>query len=104
DVVDDPDSVAATDLAGPLEQLDQPQPLAVQPDRNAALELDPDHLGLVGGVLRAGDQLEHVVLGRVAELLDPTALAGAAPDVVVDRVGHGLGPPLYRDPVLPRVA
>src|SRR5204863_1581312 len=38
------------------------------------------------------------------ELLDPPALAGAAPQVVVDRVRRHLGSALDRDPVLARVA
>ena len=40
DVIDDPDAVAGPDLGGTLEQLDQPEPLAVQRDRAALLEPD----------------------------------------------------------------
>ena len=72
-------------------------------DRDAGLELDRDRLGLVGRLLGAGDQLEDVVLGRVVEVLDPAALRGAAPEVVVDRVGRDLGAALDRDAVLARV-
>ena len=62
-----------------------------------------DRLGLVGRLLGAGDELEDVVLGRVVEVLDPAALRGAPPEVVVDRVGRRLGAALDRDPVLARV-
>ena len=47
-----------------------------------------------------GDELEDVVLGRVVEVLDPATLRGAAPEVVVDRVGRHLGAALDRDAVL----
>ena len=57
-------------------------------------------LGLVGRLLGPGDELEDVVLGRVVEVLDPAALRGAAPEVVVDRVGRDLGAALDRDAVL----
>ena len=76
------------------------QPLAVERDRHPRLELDRDRLGLVRRLLRAGDQLEDVVLGRVVEVLDPATLRGAAPEVVVDRVGRDLGAALDRDAVL----
>ena len=72
-------------------------------DRHAALELDLDDLRLVRRLLGTGDELEHVVLGRVVELLDPAALARAPPQVVVDRVRGDLGAALDRDPVLARV-
>ena len=62
-----------------------------------------DRLGLVGRLLGAGDELEDVVLGRVVEVLDPAPLRGAAPEVVVDRVGRHLGAALDRDAVLARV-
>ena len=88
---------------GALEQLDQPEPLAVQRHRHAALELDGHDLGLVGGLLGPRDELEDVVLGRVVELLDPAPLARAPPQVVVDRVRRDLGPALDGDPVLARV-
>ena len=42
DVVDDPDPVAAADLGRALEQLDEAEPLAVERDRHARLELDVD--------------------------------------------------------------
>ena len=41
DVVDDPDAVAHADLGGALDQLDQPEPLAVERDRHARLERRP---------------------------------------------------------------
>ena len=69
-------------------------------DRDAGLELDRHRLRLVGRQLGPGDELEDVVLGRVAEVLDPAALRGAAPEVVVDRVGRDLGAALDRDAVL----
>src|SRR5680860_1742442 len=49
---------------------------------------------------QAGDQLEDVVLGGVAEVLDPAPLRRAAPEVVVDRVWGHLGAALDRDAVL----
>src|SRR5665811_941252 len=42
-------------------------------------------------------------LGHAPEVLDPAALRGAAPEVVVDRVRGDLGAALDRDPVLARV-
>ena len=68
--------------------------LAVERDREPGLEPDLDRLRLVGRLLGAGDQLEDVVLGRVAEILDPATLRGTAPEVVVDRVGSASVPPL----------
>ena len=78
----------------------RPQALAVEGDRQAGLEADRHRLRLVGRLLGPGDELEDVVLGRVVEVLDPAALRGAAPEVVVDRVGSDLGAALDRDPVL----
>ena len=86
--------------AARFEQLDDAEPLAVEGDRDPGLELDRHRLRLVGRQLGPGDQLEDVVLGRVAEILDPAALRGAAPEVVVDRVGGDLGAALDRDAVL----
>ena len=103
DVVDDPDAVAHADLGGPLDQVDEPEPLAVERDRHARLERDLDRLRLVGRELGPGDELEDVVVGRVREVLDPAALGGAAPEVVVDRVRRALRAALDRDPVLARV-
>ncbi len=87
-MVDDPDAVAGGDLSRPFEQLHQPQTLAIQGDGDAALELDLHDLRLIGRELGTGDELEHVVLGRVLEILDPAALRRAPPQVVVDRVGR----------------
>ena len=86
DVVDDADAVARGDLGCCFEQLDEPQALAVQADRHAALELDRDRLRLVRGLLGTCHELEDVVLRRVIEVLDPAPLRGAPPEVVVDRV------------------
>ncbi len=86
--------------AARLEQLDQPEPLAVERDREAGLEADGDGLGLVRRLLGPGHQLEDVVVGGVVEVLDPAPLRGAAPEVVVDRVRRDLGAALDRDPVL----
>ena len=52
DVVDDADAVASADLGDPLEQLHEPQALAVEGDRHAALEADLHHLGLVRRLAR----------------------------------------------------
>ena len=98
-----PDAVAAADLGRLLEQLDEPEPLAVDRDRPALLELDLDELRLVGRLARVGDQLEHVVARRLAQVLDRAALRRAAPEVVVDRVRRRLGAALHRDAVLARV-
>ena len=54
DVVDDPDAVAGADLGRRFDQLHEPQALAVQRDGHAALELELDHLGLVGRLARGG--------------------------------------------------
>ena len=62
-----------------------------------------DDLRLVGRELGPRDELEDVVVGRVREVLDPLALRGPAPEVVVDRVRSGLRAALDRDPVLARV-
>ena len=67
------------------------------------LELDLDGLRLVGRELGPRDELEDVVVGRVGEVLDPLALGGAAPQVVVDRVRRALRAALDRDAVLARV-
>ncbi len=91
DVIDDPDAVTGCDLGRAFEQGDETEALAVQADGHAMLELDLDDLGLVGRELGPRDELEDVVLGRVVELLDPASLRGAAPQVVVDRVGGDLG-------------
>ena len=56
--------------------------------------------GSSGRELGPRDELEDVVVGRVHEVLDPLALARAAPQVVVDRVRRGLGAALDRDAVL----
>ena len=98
-----PDAVAAADLGDALEQLDEAEALAVEADRHAALELDLHGLRLVGRLLGRRDELEDVVVGRVREVLDPASLRGAAPEVVVDRVGRDLGAALDGDPVLARV-
>ena len=100
DVVDDADPVAHADLGHALDQLDRPEPLAVERDRHAGLELDLDDLPLVGRELRPRDELEDVVVGRVREVLDPLALRRAAPEVVVDRYGATSVPPLTGIPCL----
>ena len=56
--------------------------------------------GSSGASSGARDELEHVVVGGVPEVLDPAALRRASPEVVVDRVRHHLGALLERDPVL----
>ncbi len=58
---------------------------------------------LVGRTLRRRDGLPHVVARRLGEVLDRPAFGGAAPDVVVDRVGRSLRPALDGDAVLARV-
>jgi len=59
--------------------------------------------GLIGCLLGARHELEYVVLGSVAEVLDPAPLTRASPEVVVDRVRSDFGSALDRDPVLARV-
>ena len=85
-VVDDPHAVAGTELPGQLQQLDQAQPLAVQRHRATTLELDRDVLGLIRRLARVGHQVEDVVMRRLPQVLDRAPLAGAPPEVVVDRV------------------
>ncbi len=46
DVVDDADAVAGGDLGDAFDQLDQRQALAVERDRQSALEAQLDRLGL----------------------------------------------------------
>ena len=105
-MVDDADAVARADLVDPFDQLDRPQALAVQRHRHALLEGQLEGLRLVRRFLGAGDELEDVVVGRMLEILDPAALRGAAPEVVVDRVRRlalGSVRALDRDVVLARV-
>ena len=103
DVVHDSNAVLCAELAGALEQVHEAEPLAVQRHRGALLELHLHVLGLVRRVLRLRDELEDVVMRRLLDVLDRPALGRAAPDVVVDRVRHGLAPALHRDAVLARV-
>ena len=56
----------AADLRAALQQLDQPEPLAVERDRPPGLEADPQQLRLVGRLLGPGDELEDVVGGGLA--------------------------------------
>ena len=64
DLVDDPDPVPAAELGNALSSSTRSEPLAVDGHRAAALEADPDQLGLVGGVLGTRHQLEDVVARR----------------------------------------
>ncbi len=98
-MVDDPDAVATADLRDALEQVDQPQFLAVDRHGHAALESDPHGLRLVRRLLGRRDELKDVVVGGMLEILDPAALRRAAPQVVVDRVRRDLRAALQRDPV-----
>jgi hypothetical protein len=104
DVVDDADAVAGADLADPLDQRRQLQALAVQRDRQAALELELDPLRLVGRQPRGG-----VTSWK-------TSSSGAWPRSSIQRpsderphrlssieYGHDLHAALDRDPVLARV-
>jgi hypothetical protein len=105
DVIDDAHPVARADLRAAFDQLDQGHALAVERHGNSSLEIQGDGLRLVRRLLRAGDELEDVVLGGMLEVLDPATLRGAPPEVVVDRVrGSALGAlaraGLDRDPVL----
>ena len=84
---------------------------STRPSRSPSIETgrpaskpDPDQLRLVGRVLGRRHELEHVVGGRLVEVLDRAALRRAPPEVVVDRIrGRGLVRALDRDPVLARV-
>src|SRR5829696_3230809 len=91
DLIDDADPVAAAQLPRPLQQLDQTEALAVQGDRTPGLEAEPDQLGLLWRALGPDDELEDVLGGGLVEVLDLTTLRGAAPEVVVDRIGGRLG-------------
>ena len=99
-----PDAVAHPELRGRLDQLHEAHAGPVQRHRHAGVELHVDDLRLVRGQLGARDELEDVVVGRVREVLDPLALGGAAPEVVVDRIRGRLRAALDRDPVLARVS
>ena len=84
--------------------VDQSEPLAVRaPPAPRARTPTVTISGSSGRLLGPGHELEHVVLGRVVEVLDPAALARAAPEVVVDRVRRRLAAALDRDAVLARV-
>ena len=52
DVVDDADAVARADLGDAFDQLDELEALAVERDRDAALEAELDLLGLLGRAAR----------------------------------------------------
>ena len=104
DVVDDANAVAAPARRRPLQELYQAEPLAVQRHGAAPLEADPHELGLIGRVLRTGDELEDVLARGLGEVLDRPALRGTPPEVVVDRVRRRLASALHGDPVLPRVS
>ena len=54
DVVDDADAVAGAELGDPLDQLDEPEALAVERDRAAGLEPDPHRLAARRAPARAG--------------------------------------------------
>jgi hypothetical protein len=79
DVIDDAHPVASSSRRRGLEQLDEAQPDAIPRHRRPSLEADGHDLGLVRGQLRPRHQLEDVVVGRVAEVFDPSTLARAAP-------------------------
>ena len=95
-----PDPVALPGARGALQQLDQLEPLSVERDRPPCLEADRDRLRLVRRLLGPGDELEDLVGGGGLEVLDLQPFRGAAPEVVVDRVGSRLGAALDRYPVL----
>ena len=89
DVVDPADAVRAAQVVQPLDQLDRAQPLAVDRDRDAALEAEDD-LDRRGRV--AGRDRPLVGVGRRGDprVLEHAGLARAAPDVDVDRVRRRL--------------
>ena len=104
DVVDDPDAVARCRSrpparAGRRSSRRSPLRPTGTPRSNSISTIS----GSSGASSGPGDELEDVVLRRVVEVLDPLALRGAAPEVVVDRVGRRLGAALDRDAVLARV-
>ena len=74
-----------------LDQLDEPHLRAVERDRPALLELDLDVLALVGCVLGVDGHLVGVLGRRLPRVFEDAALVGAAPEVLVDRVGTLLG-------------
>ena len=100
DVVDDADPVAAADLGRSFEQLDQAEALAVERDRQPGLEADLTVSGSSGASSGRVTSWKTSSSGACVEVLDPAPLRGAAPEVVVDRVGSDLGAALDRDPVL----
>ena len=89
DVVDPADAVRAAQVVQPLDQRHGAQRLAVDRDRDAALEADDD-LDRVGRVGRRHGPRVGVGRRRHPRVLEDAGLARAAPQVDVDGVGGRL--------------
>ena len=102
DVVEDPDAVLTGDLRDMLDQVDHPHGDTIDRNGESVLEADREIDGAVGRVLGKRHELEDVVRCCLADVLDDAAFAGAAPEVVVDRV-RPLDARADRDTVFDRV-
>ena len=91
DHVDAPVAVAAGDLVGLEDDVEQAHLDAVDGARDAALEADDDGLGIGRAVLGVGGHRPDVGRRGVPGVLQHAAFDGAAPQVVVDGIGLLLG-------------
>ncbi len=91
DHVDAAEAVVAGDLVHLGDDVQVAHLLAVDGNRQAALELDLNLGGLVGSLLGVGGHGVDVQRRAVHRVFQNTALDGAAPQVVVDGVRLGLG-------------
>ena len=89
DVIDPPDAVGAGELVDALDEGDRVEPLAVEADRNAALELEQE-VDRRGRVRRGHGPRVGIGRRRGPGVLEDARLAGAAPHVDVDGVGARL--------------
>src|SRR5262249_15216240 len=86
DEVDPADAVLAGDLVEPGQHLDRAEPLAVDRDRVAALELDLEDARLGRRVLGIARALEHLRIGLAPRILEHAALVAGVQQVAIDRV------------------
>ena len=87
DHIDAAVAVAAGDLVGLDDEVEQRHLLAVEGNGQALLERDDDGLGLGRAVLEVAGHRPDVRGRLVPGVLEHAALDGAAPEVVVDGVG-----------------
>ena len=104
DVVDDPDAVAAADLGGALDQLDEPEPLAVERDRHARARTRPSRprprRAPAPGASRAGRRRRRARARGPRSTCPPSERPQRLSSI---EYGARLGPALDRDAVLARV-